>query len=145
MASLRQSPEKTRRRFLLKYFRWTLAITSAALFYPLLRFSGYTVKPRPRHISVNKLIPAGSVYTDHDFILFMLDEGPLAVSRRCTHLGCRVNYRQEIDMIECPCHQSRFSVRGSRLAGPAQQDLSTFPVKLLEDDNGETTGYIVTI
>lgn len=128
-----------------KYFRWTLAITSAALFYPLLRFSGYTVKPKPRYIAVHKKILVGSVYTDHDFILFMLNDGPIAVSRRCTHLGCRVNFRQELDVIECPCHQSRFSIMGTRLAGPAKQNLSTFPVKRLEDNNGETTGYIVTI
>lgn len=145
MAPYSQSPERSRRQFLLRYFRWTLAITSAALFFPLLRFSGHTVKPKPRQITVTKKLPVGSVYTDQDFILFMLDDGPVAVSRRCPHLGCRVHYRQELGLIECPCHQSRFTVAGARIAGPAQKDLVNFPVKQLEDNNGETTGYRVTI
>lgn len=145
MVLRRQSSGRSRRQFLLKYFRWTLGITTAVLCYPLLRFTGFTVKPQPRHITVNKVLPVGSVHTGHDFILFMLKEGPLAVSRRCTHLGCRVHYLQEPGVIECPCHQSRFTVQGIRISGPAKQDLETFLVKKLEDDTGEVTGYRVTI
>ena len=127
------------------YLRWTVAITSAILAYPLLRFTNHTVKPQPRHITVSKKLPIGGVHTEHDFILFMLDSGPLALSRRCTHLGCRVNFRQELKLIECPCHQSRFSTQGTRLSGPAKQDLQTFAVKVIEDEKGEITGYVVTI
>lgn len=145
MAHYRRFPKRSRRQFLLRYFRWTLTITAAALFLPLLRFSGFTVKPQPRHVTVNKKLPVGGVYTDQDFILFMLDEGPAAVSRRCPHLGCRVHYRQELGLIECPCHQSRFTIAGTRIAGPARQNLAVFPVKQLQDNNGETTGYRVTI
>ena len=145
MGPSKQPTKRGRRQFLRKYFRWTLAITAAALFYPLLRFSLFTVKPQPRYITVNKKLASGSVYTDRDFILFILDDGPFAVSRTCTHLGCRVHYRQELELIECPCHQSRFTVRGTRIAGPAKLDLPTFPVKELEDDKGEVTGYIVSL
>ncbi len=127
------------------YLRWTFAVTSVILLYPLYRFTNHTVKPQPRHITVNTNLPPGGVHTEHDFILFMLDSGPLAVSRSCTHLGCRVNFRKELDLIECPCHQSRFSVRGTRLSGPAKLDLPTFAVTLLEDEKGEATGYVVTI
>jgi cytochrome b6-f complex iron-sulfur subunit len=130
---------------LYSYLRWTVAITSVILAYPLLRFTNHTVKPQPRHITVSKKLTIGGVHTGHDFILFMLDSGPLAVSRRCTHLGCRVNFRQELKLIECPCHQSRFSTAGTRLAGPAKQDLPTFAVKVIEDEKGEITGYVVTI
>lgn len=139
------SPKKSRRRFLFNYLRWSVAVTSVILVYPLYRFTNHIVKPQPRHITVNKNIPVGSVHTEHDFILFILDSGPLAVSRRCTHLGCRVNFRRELNVIECPCHQSRFSVQGTRLSGPAKDDLPTFTVKVLERKKGETTGYVVTI
>ena len=140
-----QPLEKNRRKFLLRYFRWTLFITAAALFYPLLQFSGFTIKPKPRYVTVNKPLAPGSSHTDHDFILFIDEDGPVAVSRKCTHLGCRVSFRQELAIIECPCHQSRFSIKGTRLSGPAQKDLATFSVKTLEDETGKTTGYIVTI
>jgi len=145
MDSKIQATEKSRRRFLLKYFRWTLACTTAALFYPLLRFSGFTVKPKPRRVEVNKKIPVGGFYAGQEFILFILDDGPIALSRRCTHLGCRVNYRQELKLIECPCHQSRFTLHGARISGPAKSDLPKFPVERQADNSGETTGYIVTI
>lgn len=145
MDSAHQSPEKSRRNFLFKYFRWTLGLTSAALVYPLLRFSGYAVKPKPRHIVINKNIPVGSEYTDHEFILFVRENGPVAVSRKCTHLGCRVSYRKELQIIECPCHQSRFTPDGVRVSGPAENNLAVFPVKRMEDERGETTGYTVTL
>ncbi len=145
MATDHVSLEKSRRHFLFSYLRWTVAATSILLFYPLLRFTGYTVKPQPRYITISKNLPPGAVHTEQDFILFILENGPLAVSRRCTHLGCRVNFRQELEQIECPCHQSRFSIKGTRLAGPAKGDLPTYAVKTMEDEQGEITGYVVTI
>lgn len=138
-------PDSSRRRFLARQLRWLLAGTLAALATPLLRFAGFTVKPKPRYLTVNKKLPPGSVHTEHDFILFVASAGARAVSRRCTHLGCRVNYRKELGIIECPCHQSRFSPEGTRQAGPAQRDLATFPVRILKDDQGATTGYEVTL
>ena len=145
MASIHQSSEKSRREFLYKYLRWALGLTSGALVYPLLRFSGYAVKPKPRHIIINKKIPVGGEYTGNEFILLVREKGPVAVSRKCTHLGCRVNYRQELQVFECPCHQSRFTPAGVRVSGPAKNNLATFPVKCLKDDNGENTGYTVTL
>lgn len=134
-----------RRRFLAKQLKWMMTVMLAGLTFPLLRFTGFTVKPKPRYITVNKNLAIGGSHTDHDFILFLLEDGPIAVSRRCTHLGCRVNYRQELNIIECPCHQSRFTPEGTLLAGPAQKDLPTFPVRVLADENGMATGYEVTV
>ena len=145
MASSHTPREIKRRRFLITSLKWTIAVTAVTLLYPLARFTGYRVRPKPRHITVNKTLQVGSFHADRDFILFILEDGPLAVSRKCTHLGCRVNFRRELNIIECPCHQSQFSVHGTRLAGPAKEDLPTFKVSLLEDVQGQTTGYVVTI
>ncbi|GAB4342590.1 MAG: hypothetical protein Kow0089_17740 [Desulfobulbaceae bacterium] len=122
-----------------------LGLAGISLLYPLLRFAGFTVKPKPRYVVVKRTIPVGDAHTDHDFILFNLKEGPLAVSRRCTHLGCRVHYRPELEQIECPCHQSRFTPAGVRVSGPAQRNLTVFPVRELLDENGVVTGYEVTL
>jgi Rieske Fe-S protein len=46
-----------------------------------------------------------------------------AVSARCTHLGCFVNFNQAETAWECPCHGSRFGVDGSVLQGPANRPL----------------------
>jgi len=145
MALPRQPPDSSRRKFLTSQFKWLAAATTAGLVIPLLRFTGFTVKPKPRYVIVNRKLTPGMSYTGHDFILFIFDSGPLAVSRRCTHLGCRVLFRKELDLIECPCHQSRFSPHGKRLSGPAQRDLPTFPVRTLEDESGTITGYEVKL
>lgn len=134
-----------RRSLLRKWVLWCLGLFTAALLYPLSRFTAYTVKTKPRYISVNKALQTGDYYTERDFILFIAEDGPLAVSRRCTHLGCRVAYREELDFIECPCHQSRFTIRGLRISGPAEKNLSTFPVTVQEDSSGKVSGYVVTV
>lgn len=141
-----QKPQGTsRRQFLTRLIKGIMALSATAFLYPLLRFTGFTVKPKPRYIIIRKNIPLGGSYTEHDFILFLFDKGPIAISRRCTHLGCRVHYRQELDLIECPCHQSRFTVAGERISGPAEKNLSVYPVRLLQDEKGEVNGYEVTI
>lgn len=145
MAQTSKQPVTNRRQFLIKFLKGFMGVTVAALAYPLVRFTNFYVKPKPRYIVIRKNIPVGGSYTEHDFILFLFENGPVAISRRCTHLGCRVHYRQELQLIECPCHQSRFSLEGKRIAGPAKESLTIYPVRVLEDESGNVNGYEVTI
>jgi cytochrome b6-f complex iron-sulfur subunit len=138
-------PDKTRRGFLEKTVHLATGFLSLLLLYPLLRFLHFKVQPKPRHIMVNKpLLPRG-YHMEHDFILFMDENKAWAVSRICTHLGCRVGYRAEQRFIECPCHQSRFSNRGKRLSGPAKADLKLLSVEARNDSDGVLTGFLVTL
>lgn len=136
---------QTRRRFTAFFIRSVLAAAGIVAAYPLLRFTGFRIKPKPRHIVLNKTIPVGGSYTHLDFILFNGETGPLAVSRRCTHLGCRVLYREELGLIECPCHQSRFTATGKLINGPAKKNLASYPVRVLSDEKGTVTGFEVTL
>ena len=47
----------------------------------------------------------------------------LAVSVKCPHLGCQLEWNPEEKSWDCPCHGSRFDVHGQLLNGPAQTDL----------------------
>lgn len=47
----------------------------------------------------------------------------LAVSIKCPHLGCQLEWNPEEKSWDCPCHGSRFDPYGQLLDGPAQTDL----------------------
>ena len=42
--------------------------------------------------------------------------------RRCTHMGCRLEWNNEEDSWDCPCHGSRYDKNGEILDNPAQTD-----------------------
>ncbi len=138
----------TRRRdFLKRSWKWALALLTILLIHPLARFINFTTRSRPRYVEIRKPLRAGEFAVAREFILFVDENGPWAVSRKCTHLGCRVNYLEEQTVIECPCHQSRFTPRGIRLSGPARKNLPIFPVEKLsgKGDDQAAAGYLVTL
>ena len=58
------------------------------------------------------------------------DDGTLvAVSTRCTHLGCQLNWNTAERSWDCPCHGSRFTPEGEILQGPAVHRLERKPVE----------------
>lgn len=83
--------------------------------------------------------PAGRFY------LSRLDDGGfLALSRRCTHLGCTVPWVGEEERFVCPCHASSFDRTGEVLSAPAPRALDLHPVRI---ENGVVkidTGTTVT-
>ena len=117
-------------------------LASIALCYPLLRFIGFKVPKKPVRIDVHKSTPANGVLVMQDFILFDKSGHCWALSRKCTHLGCKLNYLEENDILECPCHQSKFnSTTGAVLEGPAKKSLHFFPVEKRDKD----PLYVVTM
>ncbi|MDF1564415.1 MAG: ubiquinol-cytochrome c reductase iron-sulfur subunit [Deltaproteobacteria bacterium] len=52
------------------------------------------------------------------------DEGLLALSRTCTHLGCTLAPAAGGEGLACPCHRSRFDAAGQPLSGPAREPLA---------------------
>ncbi len=69
--------------------------------------------------------PAGKFY-----LVRLGDGGFLAVSRRCTHLGCTVPWVDEERRFVCPCHSSAFDLRGVVLSPPAPRPLDVYPVRI---------------
>ena len=58
------------------------------------------------------------------------DGGLLAISRKCTHLGCAVPWVAERRQFECPCHASVFDFTGNVIQSPAPRALDIYPITL---------------
>lgn len=57
-------------------------------------------------------------------------------SSRCTHLACRVNWREEKQEYICPCHNGRFGREGEVLGGPPPRPLERYDQSRLKIENG---------
>lgn len=112
-----------------KQRRSLLMLALLALLYPLLRFAGYQMPNKPRLFEVNKKLSVGGFLVHKDFILFDRGNKVWAVSRKCTHLGCKLNFHEVDDYLECPCHQSRFTIEGNVTRGPAKNHLDVYKVE----------------
>ena len=118
---------------------WVGALTLA---YPLFRFIGFKVPRKPVRVDIHKAAPTNGIIVTSDFILFDKKDTCWALSRKCTHLGCKLNYLEESDILECPCHQSKFnSTTGAVIEGPAKKPLQFFTVEKRDND----PLYVVTI
>lgn len=142
-SSVQTGKENGRRALLVRWMQWLAAATAAFFCYPLFRFTSYRIPPKPRLVEVPAPLPLSGVHTDHDFLLFATPGGITAVSRICTHLGCRISYLEDKGYIECPCHHSRFTPEGKRIAGPAEKNLPQYEVTLKQDAEGRVSAYVV--
>gem|GEM_PF-743178 len=122
-----------RRGFISLLFKVFLFVCFAA---PLASFLRFRVKHPPRLLTVARKLKKGGFILAPEFIIFDTASGPRAISRKCTHLGCRLNFHEESGQLVCPCHHSRFDRNGHRLAGPARRDLAVYPVRSQAGGNG---------
>lgn len=60
------------------------------------------------------------------YLTRLADGGFLALSRKCTHLGCTVPWLPEEGRFECPCHASAFDIRGEVIRPPAPRALDMY-------------------
>ena len=80
--------------------------------------------------------PPGSVTfigRGHLYLSRLDDGGFLAISRKCTHLGCAVPWIVERKQFECPCHASVFDMTGNVVKAPAPRALDLFAVSFKRD------------
>jgi cytochrome b6-f complex iron-sulfur subunit len=64
------------------------------------------------------------------YLACLEDGGFLALSRRCTHLGCTVPWDAQKGQFACPCHASVFDIRGEVIQSPAPRALDRFSLSI---------------
>ncbi|MGH2555772.1 MAG: FAD-dependent oxidoreductase [Actinomycetota bacterium] len=97
--------------------------------------------------TVDDLVPGHGGVIDLEgqkLAVFKDEEGYLhALSPRCTHMGCTVDWNDAERTWDCPCHGSRYSVEGDVLQGPAAKPLPLVHVKgARKDRSGGARGAV---
>ncbi|MCH8205630.1 MAG: non-heme iron oxygenase ferredoxin subunit [Chloroflexi bacterium] len=79
-----------------------------------------------------KLVEAG----DRAIVLLNVEGELYALDNECTHAGCDLaDGDLEGNILECPCHGSRFNVvTGAVENPPAVEPVPTYPVRIEGDD-----------
>jgi cytochrome b6-f complex iron-sulfur subunit len=58
------------------------------------------------------------------------EQGAMALSPVCTHLGCLVNWDANRQEFLCPCHGAKYSMRGEIISGPQSRPLMQLPLRI---------------
>jgi cytochrome b6-f complex iron-sulfur subunit len=132
------NPVQSRREFLNKLWKGlgvVAVIEFAAVFFGFL----FSTKSEDENQKTKQLFDAGNinsfqknsvtVFRGGRFYLVRLDDGGfLALSLRCTHLGCSIECEEDKNRFICPCHASAFEINGNVQNPPAPSALDYFPV-----------------
>ena len=62
------------------------------------------------------------------YVSRLKDGGFLALSCKCTHLGCTVPWDSGAKKFICPCPASAYDIRGEVVSPPAPRALDLYPV-----------------
>ena len=96
-------------------------------------------KSKARQADSNAMVTAGiaskfepnsvTAFVRGRFYLARLEDGGfLALSRKCTHLGCTVPWVEKEMKFACPCHASAFDITGEVISSPAPRPLDIYPI-----------------
>ena len=133
----------TRRDFL----NWFLGTSAGAfiisVLYPLSR---YLIPPQGEESSARTITLAikpqelkpdsGQIFRfgSQPAILVDTPSGELkAFTAICTHLGCIVQYRSDLNQIWCACHNGHFNLNGKNVEGPPPKPLEEYAVNVRGD------------
>jgi cytochrome b6-f complex iron-sulfur subunit len=133
-----KSDAESRRDFLKKLWKGLMIFAVfefAAVFFGFL-FSKKDTGRKEEPKNLTEAGPVGSfrinsvtAFRNGRFYLARLaDGGFMALSLRCTHLGCSINWEDDKNRFICPCHSSAFRIDGEVQNPPAPSALDYFPV-----------------
>ena len=127
------------RRNFLKKLWMGLGLLAGAEFIGVVSGFLFSDKGNSKEAEPKKLIEAGPVdifkpnsvtpFRGGRFFLARLEDGGfIAISLRCTHLGCSINWEEDKMRFICPCHASAFNIEGDVQNPPAPKALDYYPV-----------------
>ena len=129
---------ENRRSFINKLWKG-LAILASAEFAAVIFGFLFSGKTKKSNYTPKQLIDAGpvnsfgsntvTVFRGGRFYLSRLEDGGfIALSLRCTHLGCSIEWEEDKKRFICPCHSSAFTMSGDVQNPPAPKALDYYPI-----------------
>jgi len=115
----------------------------ASVLYPLF---AYLKPPKQAEVEVTsvKVGKLGDVPLDSGqivrfgnipVILIRSTKGELrAFNATCTHLDCTVQYRKDMGVIWCACHNGKYDLNGRNISGPPPRPLTPMRVVVQNDE-----------
>jgi len=92
---------------------------------------------KPALFSFNRTTVNGWEKTVNSYGAYVVRSSPdqlKVFSNMCTHLSCRVTWKDETQEYICPCHDGHFDAQGKVSAGPPPKPLYEYETKI-EDNN----------
>jgi cytochrome b6-f complex iron-sulfur subunit len=134
--------QENRRDFLKYVLGGGLIAWLGAILYPIM---AYLKPPKQAEVEVTS-VKAGKVsavekdsgmivrFGNKPVILLRNAAGEFrAFSATCTHLDCTVQYRKDMGLIWCACHNGRYDLNGRNVAGPPPRPLDEYRVVIQGD------------
>jgi cytochrome b6-f complex iron-sulfur subunit len=127
-----------KRRDFLKYLISGGVIGFAAIIlYPLIE---YLKPPKQREVEVSSVLVGKTSDFETDsgkiirfgnkpvIVIHTSENNFRAFSAVCTHLECTVQYRKDMHLIWCACHNGKYDLNGRNISGPPPRPLEEFRV-----------------
>lgn len=144
MQDFDSGPNDSSKRDFLKYvLGGGLIAWLGAILYPVF---AYMKPPKQAEVEVTSVkvgklndIPkeSGQIvkFGSKPVILIRTAAGDLrAFSATCTHLDCTVQFRKDMGLIWCACHNGRYDLNGRNVAGPPPRPLNPYRVVMQGDE-----------
>jgi Rieske Fe-S protein len=130
-------PEFSRRDFLKLTRDGFLYLSGALVLAGVIRFLDFDLNPAPQTKfelgpAVNFPLGTKTPLAEIPVLLIHADQGFIALSLTCTHLGCTLEPNQ--NGFACPCHNSAFDAEGNVTHGPAVMPLKKLRIEITADD-----------
>lgn len=130
---------KTRRRFIKSLLGIGLSGFFISFIYPIV---SYLKPPEQKEIDVSS-VSAGKLndfesdsgkiirFGNQPVLVVKTQAGDVkAFSATCTHLDCTVQYKKEMGVIWCACHNGKYDLTGRNISGPPPRPLDVYPVNI---------------
>jgi cytochrome b6-f complex iron-sulfur subunit len=136
-------PSRGKRDFLRYVLGGGILAWAASVLYPVMAF----LKPPKQaeaevsSVKVGKLSDiepdSGKIirFGNKPVLLIRTADGDLsALSATCTHLDCTVQYRKDLGVIWCACHNGKYDLTGRNVDGPPPRPLDAFRIVIQGDE-----------